>query len=397
MAASSHELLTSLLKEVSRSFYLTLRVLPGSIRPQIGLAYLLARATDTIADTEIIPLADRLNALQAMEDNISGKSSAPLQLDEFVRLEAGTDEDGTRRREENPTAKGAASRPTNSAGAFPLSPTGGEGRGEGAVSSGGTVRRRSAPTSGERDLLERIEEILLLLNQFSSADQHLIRQVLQTIVSGQALDLERFAGARPDRIVLLQTEEELDDYTYRVAGSVGEFWTRICRSHVFPAAPLDESTLLVNGVRFGKGLQLVNILRDFPADLRNGRCYLPAEAWQRFGLSPATVLEATQAPAFRRLYQSYLTQAEGHLAAGWIYTNALPRRCVRVRLACSWPILIGVRTVERLRASNVLDAAHPIKVPRAEVRKIMARSLLYYPWPKAWNRLFERAQRAGQT
>ena len=48
--------LNRLLKEVSRSFYLTLRALPGAIRPQIGLAYLLARATDTIADTEIIPV-----------------------------------------------------------------------------------------------------------------------------------------------------------------------------------------------------------------------------------------------------------------------------------------------------------------------------------------------------
>ena len=50
---ATQELLTDLLKGVSRSFYLTLRVLPGRIRPQIGLAYLLARATDTLADTEV--------------------------------------------------------------------------------------------------------------------------------------------------------------------------------------------------------------------------------------------------------------------------------------------------------------------------------------------------------
>jgi farnesyl-diphosphate farnesyltransferase len=49
--------LTDLLKATSRSFYLTLRVLPAAVRPQISLAYLLARTTDTIADTEIVPLA----------------------------------------------------------------------------------------------------------------------------------------------------------------------------------------------------------------------------------------------------------------------------------------------------------------------------------------------------
>ncbi|MCX7887472.1 MAG: squalene/phytoene synthase family protein, partial [Verrucomicrobiae bacterium] len=49
------ELLGPLLRGVSRSFYLTLRVLPAAIRPQVSLAYLLARATDTIADTGVVP------------------------------------------------------------------------------------------------------------------------------------------------------------------------------------------------------------------------------------------------------------------------------------------------------------------------------------------------------
>ena len=49
-------LLGGLLRDVSRSFYKTLAILPGSIRPQISLAYLLARTTDTIADTEIVPV-----------------------------------------------------------------------------------------------------------------------------------------------------------------------------------------------------------------------------------------------------------------------------------------------------------------------------------------------------
>jgi len=53
-------LLGDLLKATSRSFYLTLRVLPAAVRSQIGLAYLLARTTDTVADTEIVSLAQRL-------------------------------------------------------------------------------------------------------------------------------------------------------------------------------------------------------------------------------------------------------------------------------------------------------------------------------------------------
>ena len=50
-------LLTTLLKSVSRAFYLSLRVLPADLREPIGLAYLLARAADAIADTPLIPLS----------------------------------------------------------------------------------------------------------------------------------------------------------------------------------------------------------------------------------------------------------------------------------------------------------------------------------------------------
>src|ERR1041385_7652516 len=70
MDAPASGLLTDLLKQVSRSFYLTMRVLPAAIRSQIGVAYLLARATDTIADTPIVPLADRLQSLGALRERI---------------------------------------------------------------------------------------------------------------------------------------------------------------------------------------------------------------------------------------------------------------------------------------------------------------------------------------
>ena len=89
----------------------------------------------------------------------------------------------------------------------------------------------------------------------------------------------------------------------------------------------------------------------------------------------------------RPLYHAYLDRAEAHLLAGWAYTNALPRGSVRVRLACAWPILIGWETLKRLRAGNALDAARRIKVSRRQVRQLMLRSVLLYPWPGAWERM----------
>lgn len=320
-----------LLKATARSFYLTLRVLPGPVRPQIGLAYLLARTTDTVADTAIIPTGERLAALRKLRGRILGESAAPLDFAGFAGQQA-------------------------------------------------------APA--ERLLLERVEESLGALGQLAAGDLGLVREVLATITEGQMLDIERFAPANRESIAALQSEAELDDYTYRVAGCVGEFWTKLCRAHLFPRVPLDERQLLADGIRFGKGLQLVNILRDVPADLANGRCYLPVAALRPAGLAPETLLEAAAEERFLPLFRKYLDEAQDHLAAGWRYTNQLPFGQFRVRLACAWPLLLGVGTIRKLRAARVADLRRRVKVSRAEVRGILLRSIVACPVPVLWRRLY---------
>jgi len=319
-----------LLKQTSRTFYLTLRVLPRAIRPQIGLAYLLARTADTIADTELVAVDQRLDALRRLRERFAGAATAPLRLDGLARQQG---------------------------------------------------------SSAEAALLDKVEDSLALLDTLSAPDQKLVRTVLATITGGQELDLRRFGGATGGNIIALETGAELDDYTWRVAGCVGEFWTRLCRAHLFPNQPINDAQLVGDGIRFGKGLQLVNILRDLPADLRKGRCYLPRERLEPAGLLPQTLLSPVTESKFRPLFQSYLDRAEGHLAAGWDYTNMLPRRCVRVRLACAWPIMIGARTIEKLRSAGVLDLQRRVKISRAEVHRIQLKSLLACPFPRLWRRL----------
>jgi farnesyl-diphosphate farnesyltransferase len=331
------ELLNDLLRQTARSFYLTLRVLPAAVRPQIGLAYLLARTTDTIADTEIVPLAQRLDALQKLRERILGQTSAPLNFGELAR-------------------------------------------------------RQGAPA--EKLLLEKTEESLALLPTLPATDLQLVRGVLATITSGQELDLRRFASATSEKIIALETAAELDDYTYRVAGCVGEFWTKTCRAHLFPNAQLDAQQFIADGIRFGKGLQLVNILRDLPADLKNGRCYLPAQQLAAAGLLPETLLLPASEKTFLPLYHDQLDQAEAHLAAGWRYTNTLPFGQFRVRLACAWPVLLGGKTIDKLRAANLMQLQQRVKISRGEVRGVLLRSTLACPAPFLWRKLYAPAAKA---
>lgn len=315
------------LRSVSRSFYLSIRLLPAKVRDAIALAYLLARATDTIADTTEIDPEIRSSALANLAALIQDPS-APVAENPFHAL---------------------AELQTNKA---------------------------------ERILIESISECLLWLSKVSAGDREDIQTVLEKINEGQRLDLERFRN--PAQIVALRTAADLEQYTYLVAGAVGEFWTKICLRHLpaFALKPREEMVSL--GVEYGKGLQLVNILRDFGADLRAGRCYLPAEELHSLGL---TVEELRMAPErAKQIVSAWLEKAERGLQAGVEYACAL--RPWRVRLATVLPALIGAQTVRAMREAGPDLFRQKIKISRAAVRRTILRTLATGASPRSLRKIF---------
>ena len=143
----------------------------------------------------------------------------------------------------------------------------------------------------------------------------------------------------------------------------------MCAAHLPRFAALDQEEMLRLGARLGKGLQLVNILRDLAGDLRIGRCYLPAAQPRRL-LDPANFDEA------RELYGRWLDTALGHLDAGWSYVLRLPPQLWRLRLACIWPIWIGLGTIALLRRANPLDPSRRVMVAQNQVYLFLAQSVL---------------------
>lgn len=246
----------ALLKRVSRSFYLTLRLLPAEVRASISLAYLLARLTDTEAD--------------------------------------------------------------------------------GAVSA------------AERELLDRRSELLGWLDR--TPDREAIERVWATIQEGQRFDGERFRapGAGP------LSPEELDRYTFLVAGCVGEFWTRICARRLPGFSRRDPESLVPQGIHFGQGLQLVNILRDRVADRRMGRVYVPEE----------------------RLAETFAL-ARQHLDDAARYVAAVTNR--RLRAACALPLFLAWETLDRVEITP--DAEH-VKVPRSRVAILLVKAFFWHPTPR---------------
>ena len=330
-ARSAGDLENMILRSVSRSFYLSIRFLPAQLRQPIALAYLLARATDTIADTTGISRLVRIETLKMLSNGIQGKASRDVVVDliaSFIPLQV---------------------------------------------------------NKNEQRLLESLPDCLDWLDQIEHADRNDIRIVLGKITRGQMLDLQRFDN--PQEIRALSTAADLDEYTYLVAGCVGEFWTRLCFRHVRNFSSLSEDEMLALGKLYGMALQLINVLRDVGADLRAGRCYFPEFELTAVHLTTSQILFEPE--RFQPIYQAWIGKAKSGLECGVQYSRAIRNR--RVRAATVLPALIGARTLALLNEIGASASQRTVKVPRSEVRRMILRLALTVVSRKQmesiWNRV----------
>ena len=85
----------------------------------------------------------------------------------------------------------------------------------------------------EAELLRNVRDVVDGLMVYSEGDRQRMLECLNIIVGGQILDLERFGPAKEGgNLSFLNDNLELDDYTFRVAGCVGIFWTKMSLAHL---------------------------------------------------------------------------------------------------------------------------------------------------------------------
>lgn len=289
------------MKEVSRSFYLTLRLLPDGMREVISLGYLLARASDTIADTATVPDGVRTETLQTYVQDVQ---------------------------------KGQASV---------------------ALLSSLAEHFKEQDHEGERILMGKVAEVISALSSFSAAEQKLLQDVTETITRGQLWDLSYFKGEGRQRV---DTAETLEEYTYSVAGCVGEFWTEVLALNGYlRMEEVDETRSL--GIQYGKGLQLTNIIRDIPEDYANGRIYIPGVETSLAGVISES--------------EDWLKRGEDYLKGGLSYSRRLPAG--RLKVATVLPALLGVETLSLLQKSSSEERLGKVKIERKVVFKNLGRAI----------------------
>ena len=334
MAVLINAKIDSLLERTSRSFYPTLKYLPKKIRGQIGLLYLMARVADTIADSKHGETTFLQNLLEQYNDVAQGRSDTLPDFTELAGIQL---------------------------------------------------------NEHEAELLRNVEDVLNGLEVYDAADRSIILECLDVIVGGQLLDLQRFGPANEGgKISSLKSNEELDDYAYRVAGCVGVFWSKMSLEHVISLPSEKQDEFFEKGIRFGKALQMINILRDIPEDLRFGRCYIPGEELARFGMKPEDLLDHSNIERFRPLYDEYLEITNNHLDAAIEYIRMLPDGQFRLKASCMLPVLVGQRTVTLLRTGNILNSDDKIKVTRNEMKSYARKLVRAMIIPGGVRRLLEK-------
>ncbi|MBQ2868958.1 MAG: squalene/phytoene synthase family protein [Akkermansia sp.] len=303
----------ALLKAVSRSFYLSMVWLPPAMRRGIALGYMLARATDSVADTSTAAPGKRAEVLRQMRRAVLGDLPADEQ-EALLRLL----------------------------------------RGEMA---------EAQTKESEATLLRRFGECLEELAQVSEVERLLLRRVLSRIVKGQLWDLSYF-----DEHKVVESAGETLRYTYLVAGCVGEFWTDLGLATMGAefCPPERRDIMAQAAVRYGQGLQLVNILRDLDEDAARGRVYLSPYRERGKTMCPCTTPEVWHSRAYWFLWD------------GLDYARRLGT--FRLRFTAMLPALLGQKT---LRLIKQRTGSERVKISRWTVYATLLEAARLSAWRRA--------------
>ena len=214
---SRSEWIAELLQASSRTFALTIPMLPEPLRDQVGLAYLILRSADGIEDGTQVASEKRLELLARFSEALAQKP----QDDRFFE-----------------DCRDFAT---------------------------------YLPQGGERDVVASTQRLLETLEAFPAPHQAAIRKHCIRVVDRMGGWIAASSGGDGQR---LKDLGELSDYMYSVAGIVGELLTDLFVLHN-PRAP--RLQLMARAADFGAGLQLTNIIRDAAEDADMDRHFLPTE------------------------------------------------------------------------------------------------------------------------
>lgn len=305
----------TLLKHTSRSLYLSVQMLPRAMRPAFSIAYLLCRYADTVADTHLLPAERRLYWIERFPRLI--QTQPPQEIAQLAQEISGGSE--------NPY---------------------------------------------EEQLIKHLAPCLELFNRISAPQQTIIMEVVQAVCEGMRMDLSVFPTGENDSPVALHTPDELEHYCRLMGGMPGLFWSKLIYHTQHIRMPEEEFYKL--GKHIGDALQIVNILRDLPKDLRLGRCYFPQTDLQAAGLNACDLLDKKNSARFEPIKTNWINWGLARLQSAKPYFRQLSRLHPGQRAAVAWPVLWTADTLYKVyQEPDLLNPAKRVKISRGVIYSTM--------------------------
>jgi len=291
------------LKKVSRTLYLSIKVLPEPVKSYMGLGYLMCRALDTVVDSPEMSSEEKIEILESFRKPGEGADSKAA-ADKMAAL---------------------------------------------------AVRVQDP---GERELLLRTGDIMSVYSNVPEEDRSLFAELLDGIISGMEIDVRCFSGS----LRAFKNGEELKNYCHLIGGVPGIFWARLYRMAIRKENPhINDFPSTEDAERIGCALQMTNILQDVAADLRNGRCYLPADELAEKELKPEQLFDPANMKTLRPVVSKWQTWALGCLDRSEHFVSMIPLSCLSMRAAVIWPVYWSLDTMALVAQSNLLEKRPKLK------------------------------------
>jgi farnesyl-diphosphate farnesyltransferase len=308
--ASAERFGRDVLPAVSRTFALSIRVLPGALGRAVLAAYLLCRIADTLEDEPTLPA-----------------EAKALLLDELARCF----ED------------------SSSADAFPS-----------------LVQSLTGDAAHVR-LAQNTDLVFVLYRNLPVGTQIHVRRWVGEMIAG----MRKFVLLYPHGI-RIQSLEEYREYCYYVAGTVGYLLTDLWHEHAPSIGDSQYKVLREKCRAFAEALQTVNILKDVATDAEHeNSIYIPEDLLRLHGSSHATILAPERLLGTREALATLVQLAWHDLEGARSYLLLIPRRAVPIRLFCVLPLLFAYATLRDLtRTPTALARREVVKISRREVKSL---------------------------
>ncbi|MFP8954206.1 phytoene/squalene synthase family protein [Natrialbaceae archaeon A-arb3/5] len=215
-----------------------------------------------------------------------------------------------------------------------------------------------------------VAETPRVLRTFESLEEEpreIMREPVRELVDGMAMFTDRYADEGGLR---LQTLEELEEYCWYAAGTVGTLITGLVARG---ASPDRAEEMRANARSFALLLQLVNIAKDVDADYREeNNVYLPAEWLEEEDVAVEQVTDEANHGGVTNVIQRVTGRAETYLDDAQRYLEVVPEQHGNRLSAWAIPYLLAVGTMRELRErpEDVVREGN-VKVPRAEVYALL--------------------------